>query len=122
MVGVTASSGNGVPEVSWGDSFFFYDPYQTADRRHRFATIVTRDSLLASIPRPDLTGPASSGATCHRPRDLPAAGRLSGPAGFAVHAAELGFLTELGLCPSALVRTSEYCAGAMGGARRTSAS
>ena len=43
VLAVTASSDNGAPEVSWGDSFFFYDPDQTADRRHPFATIVTKD-------------------------------------------------------------------------------
>ena len=42
VVSVTASAGNGAPEVSWGDSFFFYDPDGTlpGDRRLPFATIV----------------------------------------------------------------------------------
>jgi hypothetical protein len=42
---VTASEANGAPEVSWGDTFFFYDPEGTepADRRLPFATIVTKD-------------------------------------------------------------------------------
>ena len=43
VIAVTASSESGAPEVSWGDSFFFYDPDQTADRRQPFATIVTKD-------------------------------------------------------------------------------
>jgi uncharacterized protein DUF6194 len=43
---VTASETNGAPEVSWGDSFFFYDPEEgdpPGDRRFPFATIVTKD-------------------------------------------------------------------------------
>jgi Family of unknown function (DUF6194) len=44
VVVVTASEANGAPEVSWGDSFFFYEPEGTsADRRFPFATIVTQD-------------------------------------------------------------------------------
>jgi Family of unknown function (DUF6194) len=42
---VVASEANGAPEVSWGDTFFFYDPggKVPADRRIPFATIVTND-------------------------------------------------------------------------------
>ncbi len=42
---VVASKENDAPEVSWGTTFFFYDPNrdQPADRRFPFATIVTRD-------------------------------------------------------------------------------
>ena len=45
VVAVTASTANGAPEVSWGDSFFFYDPDgdTPANRRMPFATIVTKD-------------------------------------------------------------------------------
>ncbi|HEY4414235.1 MAG TPA: DUF6194 family protein [Verrucomicrobiae bacterium] len=42
---VIASAASGAPEISWGDTFFFYDPERTAKASHRFpfATIVTRD-------------------------------------------------------------------------------
>jgi hypothetical protein len=40
---VTASEANGAPEVSWGDSFFFYAPEGGAPGRMPFATIVTKD-------------------------------------------------------------------------------
>src|SRR6266550_2420329 len=42
---VTASESNGAPEVSWGDTFFFYDPDGDipTDRRFPFVTIVTKD-------------------------------------------------------------------------------
>ena len=44
VVAVMASEANGAPEVSWGDSFFFYDPEGVpAERRFPFATIVTKD-------------------------------------------------------------------------------
>lgn len=45
VVAITASEVNADPEVSWGDSFFFYDPEgdMPADRRFPFATIVTKD-------------------------------------------------------------------------------
>jgi hypothetical protein len=44
VVAVTASEANGAPEVSWGDSFFFYDPDGAPkNRRMPFATIVTQD-------------------------------------------------------------------------------
>ncbi|MBC6471112.1 erythromycin esterase [Actinomadura alba] len=45
VVAVTASEASGAPEISWGDSFFFYDPDGDAatDRRMPFATIVTKD-------------------------------------------------------------------------------
>ena len=44
VAAVTASEANGAPEVSWGDSFFFYDPEgDPAERRFPFATIVTKD-------------------------------------------------------------------------------
>ncbi|HET7019010.1 MAG TPA: DUF6194 family protein [Streptosporangiaceae bacterium] len=40
----TASEGDGSPEVAWGDSFFFYDPDDSADnRRMPFTTIVTKN-------------------------------------------------------------------------------
>jgi hypothetical protein len=43
-VAFTASEANGAPEVSWGDSFFFYDPDgEPINRRMPFATIVTHD-------------------------------------------------------------------------------
>jgi hypothetical protein len=40
---VTAGPDNGAPEIAWGDSFFYYDPDGTSDRRLPFATIVTKD-------------------------------------------------------------------------------
>ena len=45
VVAFTASEANGAPEVSWGDSFFFYDPDgdPSIDRQMPFATIVTND-------------------------------------------------------------------------------
>lgn len=44
VVAATASEATGAPEVSWGDSFFFYDPDgDPVDRRLPFATIVTKD-------------------------------------------------------------------------------
>jgi uncharacterized protein DUF6194 len=44
VVAVIASQANGAPEVSWGDSFFFYDPEgDAANHRMPFATIVTKD-------------------------------------------------------------------------------
>jgi hypothetical protein len=45
VVVVTAGADNGAPEVSWGDTFFFYDPDgdTPGDRRLPFATIVTQD-------------------------------------------------------------------------------
>jgi uncharacterized protein DUF6194 len=45
VVAVTADEASGAPEVSWGDSFFFYDPDGDTDRNRRmpFATIVTKD-------------------------------------------------------------------------------
>lgn len=45
VVAVTASEANGAPEISWGDSFFFYDPdgESQVSRRMPFATIVTKD-------------------------------------------------------------------------------
>lgn len=45
VAAITASEANGAPEISWGDSFFFYDPdgeLQTS-RRMPFATMVTKD-------------------------------------------------------------------------------
>ena len=40
----TVGEGSGAPEVAWGDSFFYYDPGDDpGDRRHPFATIVTKD-------------------------------------------------------------------------------
>jgi hypothetical protein len=40
-----ASRENGAPEVSWGDTFFIYDPQRNLEgtRRFPFATIVTKD-------------------------------------------------------------------------------
>jgi hypothetical protein len=57
MAAVTASQANGAPEVSWGDSFFFYDPDDSAaDRRFPFATIVTKDypgfDVASNLDRP----------------------------------------------------------------------
>jgi hypothetical protein len=44
VTAVTASQANGAPEVSWGDSFFCYDPDDNpASRQFPFATIVTKD-------------------------------------------------------------------------------
>ena len=42
---VLASEENGAPEISWGDSFFIFDPNRDLDnaRRFPFATIVTKD-------------------------------------------------------------------------------
>jgi Family of unknown function (DUF6194) len=53
-----ASEANGAPQVSWGDSFFFYDPDGTRQdaRRLPFATIVTQDyagfDTLSNLDRP----------------------------------------------------------------------
>ena len=45
VVVVIASEENGAPEVSWGDSFFFFDPEGRGEpaRKFPFATIVTKD-------------------------------------------------------------------------------
>jgi hypothetical protein len=45
VVSAIASEENSAPEVSWGDSFFFYDPDDAGpdNRRFPFATIVTKD-------------------------------------------------------------------------------
>jgi hypothetical protein len=43
VVVLTAAADNGAPEVAWGDSFFYYDPTGDGDRRHPFATLVTKD-------------------------------------------------------------------------------
>lgn len=45
VVVFTAAEANGAPEVSWGDTFFYYDPAGDvpANRRFPFATIVTSD-------------------------------------------------------------------------------
>lgn len=42
---VVSSEEIGAPEISWGDSFFIYDPDRNLDdaRRFPFATIVTKD-------------------------------------------------------------------------------
>jgi len=41
---VVASAATGAPEVSWGDSFFFYNPDRLESaRQFPFATIVTKD-------------------------------------------------------------------------------
>ncbi|HET9410749.1 MAG TPA: DUF6194 family protein [Candidatus Dormibacteraeota bacterium] len=42
---VVASAENGAPEISWGDTFFIYDPNRDLEetRRFPFATIVTKD-------------------------------------------------------------------------------
>lgn len=40
----TVGEGSNAPEIAWGDSFVFYDPDDDpADRRHPFATIVTKN-------------------------------------------------------------------------------
>ena len=40
----TVGEGSGAPEIAWGDSFFYYDPDdEPGDRRHPFATIVTKN-------------------------------------------------------------------------------
>jgi hypothetical protein len=40
----TPGPGSGAPEIAWGDSFFYSDPDDdAANRRHPFATIVTKD-------------------------------------------------------------------------------
>src|SRR5581483_3929167 len=42
---LVASKEGGAPEISWGDSFFIYDPNRDLPEAHRFpfATIVTKD-------------------------------------------------------------------------------
>jgi Family of unknown function (DUF6194) len=40
---VTASEANGAPQVSWGDSFFFYVPEGGQPGRMPFATVVGKD-------------------------------------------------------------------------------
>ncbi len=56
VVVITAGPENNAPEVSWGDSFSFYDPDGTSDRRQPFATIVTKDypgfDTLSNLDRP----------------------------------------------------------------------
>jgi hypothetical protein len=55
---VTATDGDGSPEIAWGDTFFFYDPAgaDPADQRLPFATIVTKDypgfDLESRLDRP----------------------------------------------------------------------
>lgn len=42
---LAAGEATDVPEIAWGDSFFYYDPDRDmpADKRFPFATIVTKD-------------------------------------------------------------------------------
>ena len=42
---MVASKENGAPEISWGDTFFFYDPERRLEgaTKFPFATIVTKD-------------------------------------------------------------------------------
>jgi hypothetical protein len=58
VVAVTADEAGGAPEVAWGDSFFYYDPDGTADRRMPFATIVTKDydgfDTASDLDRPNV--------------------------------------------------------------------
>src|SRR5690242_7867839 len=43
-VAFTPGEADGVPELAWGDTFFFYDPDDEPEqRRFPFATIVTKD-------------------------------------------------------------------------------
>ncbi len=62
VVVITAGPENNAPEVSWGDSFSFYDPDGTSDRRQPFATIVTKDypgfDTLSNLDRPGGFSPA----------------------------------------------------------------
>ena len=56
---LTASEGNGAPEVAWGDSFFYYDPdLDIPDESFPFATIVTKDypgfDEASNVNRPDV--------------------------------------------------------------------
>jgi Family of unknown function (DUF6194) len=43
VVAVTASDGDGSPEVAWGDTFVHYEPDGVGDRMFPFATIVVKD-------------------------------------------------------------------------------
>lgn len=42
-VAETASASTGAPEIAWGDTFVYFDPDGTSDRRMPFATIVIKD-------------------------------------------------------------------------------
>jgi hypothetical protein len=59
---VVASEANGAPEVSWGDTFFFYDPggKVPAARRMPFATIVTKDYGGSTTNRTSTVGECSA--------------------------------------------------------------
>ena len=69
---VTASEANAAPEVSWGDTFFFYDPDGDirTDRRFPFATILTKDypgfDTASGLDRPGVfrsTSPSAGAPT-----------------------------------------------------------
>jgi hypothetical protein len=71
--------GDGSPEISWGDTFFFYAPEGVVPRTQPFATIVTKDypdDRGSRLNRPNtfrLNISAGNGAfiewTGHEPRD-----------------------------------------------------
>jgi len=60
VVVVTAGPEIGAPEISWGDSFAFYDPEDAGEaaRRFPFATVVTKDypgfDTESRLDRPDV--------------------------------------------------------------------
>jgi len=61
--------GDGSPQISWGDVFFYYAPTGEVPRTQPFATIVTKD-----YPDEPASGPGRSGSTSacqHRPRRPP---------------------------------------------------
>ena len=43
VIAQTAASGDGSPEIAWGDTFFYYSPDGAIPPTQPFATIVTKD-------------------------------------------------------------------------------
>ncbi|MET7767473.1 DUF6194 family protein [Nocardia sp. NPDC005366] len=76
---LTPQPGDGSPEISWGDTFFYYAPDGVIPRTQPFATIVTKnypDDERSRLDRPDtfrlnlFAGkPAFTAWTGHPPRD-----------------------------------------------------
>ena len=52
VLALTPQAGDGSPEISWGDAFFYYAPDGHVPRAQPFATIVTKD-----YPDDPITGP-----------------------------------------------------------------
>ncbi len=62
--------GDGSPQISWGDVFFYFAPTGEVPRTQPFATIVTKD--YPDEPVSGLSGPGRSGSTsaCRHRRQL----------------------------------------------------